>query len=33
VPIFLMKTKLVLAGKSTSEIAKAAASALDRHGN
>lgn len=30
VPIFLMKTKLVLAGKSTAEIGKATASALNK---
>ena len=30
-PIFLMKTKLVLAGKSQTEIAAAMASALDKH--
>jgi hypothetical protein len=30
VPIFLMKTKLVLAGKSKAEIVKATASALDK---
>jgi hypothetical protein len=32
VPIFLMKTKLVLAGKSKTEIVEATASALDRKG-
>jgi len=31
VPIFLMKTKLVLAGKSTSEIVTATAAALDKN--
>ena len=30
VPIFLMKTKLVLAGKSKAEVARATASALDK---